>query len=466
MQRHVALLWAVLALTCYLNTFTTTTYAAQVKGTASSDSGFKFIGRFCFDYDPLNEPAGQFQLSVRDQSSNGSLSWVIYSDEEFSWPAVLDMKRNGATCDELTALHTDNNNAPAKRRKLIDESVNPDGWVTTQPTYIYQHLRPRFWFLALANCKYPEQLHDIEYDIHFLNSKQSSFEIEFGTNERGLNTLYLVFGLMYTVFIVVHAIGVYRLRKEIGFIHPIVKLFTLAVVFEYISIFCYAIHYLSFGSNGVGVPAFANIGEVMTAVSRVLFISTLLLLAHGWTISTDVLRSRRTIIGVVASFLILQIALLGVEWASYDPELTFVTAIELGLQFTVVACYLSFGVYFVAVIFFVSYRKEQAKPKKQLYLRLGSLYSVWMLGPPIVAIFVMLLDDWVREKIVSSVTISVTALGYSVLSFLFWPSRAQEYFRIDVAPQGVELIDFASDPMKNSLLEDGSSEDAQQYRAL
>jgi len=454
MQRHVALFGTLFALA-----FLSFTSASIVKGTASSESGFKFIGRFCFDYNPSDEPAGHFILSVRDPSQSSSLKWAIYDDEDFSWPVVLDMK-SSATCAELMTM------PPAKHFNQFPVITDPEGWQTTGPTKITQRLRPRFWFLALANCDHPESLRDIEYEIHFLNSQQSSWEVEFGSNERGLNTLYLVFGLLYTAFIVIHSYGVYRLRKELGFIHPIIKIFTLAVIFEYLSIFCNAIHYLSFGSNGVGVVWFANIGEVLTAISRVLFISTLLLLAHGWTISTDELRSRRTIAAVVSAFLLLQIVLLGYEWASYDPELTSVTAMEFGLQFTVIACYIAFGIYFLLMIFFVSYRQEQDQPKKQLYFRLGSMYSVWMLGPPIVAIIVMLLDDWVREKIVDSVTITVTAVGYAVLAFLFWPSRAQHYFRIHVAPQGVELTDFASDPMKNSLLEDGNSEDAQQYRAL
>lgn len=462
MLRHVS--FFLVTLLCCLSL----TRGAIVKGKVSSESGFQFIGRFCFDHNPDVGYAGEFDLSIKDPTVGNTLSWVIYSDESFSWPAVLDMKRDGRSCEELTQVHSDGNPlAPGKASKPVDPASSPDGWVTTHQ-YITQRLRPRFWYLALANCKNPESLKDIEYSIHFKNMQRSSWEIEFGSNERGMNSLYLVFLMLYTVFIGIHAYGVWRLRKELGFLHPVVKVFSLAVLFEYLSVFVNAIHFLSFGTNGVGVFWFANLGEVFTAISRVLFISALLLLAHGWTISTDNLNStsRRTIAGILSAFLLLQIVLLSYEWASYNPELTYVTPVEYGLQFTIIACYLLFGIYFIAIIFGKSYRQEQAKPKKQLYLRLGSTYSVWLFGPPIVAIIVMLLDDWVREKIVAAVTVTVTAVGYCILAFLFWPSRATEYFRINVAPQGVELIDFAVDPLKNSLLEDGASEDAQPYRSL
>jgi len=40
-------------------------------------------------------------------------------------------------------------------------------------------------------------------------------------------------------------------------------------------------------------------------------------------------------------------------------------------------------------------------------------------------------DPWVREKVVVTVSVIVSTLAYSVMAFLLWPSRAEEYFAVD-----------------------------------
>jgi len=172
------------------------------------------------------------------------------------------------------------------------------------------------------------------------------------------------------------------------------------------------------------------LGAVFDAVSRISFIFLLLLLAHGWTISNDQLKQRWIIGGICITFFLLQVILFSYEWAAYDPELTSVTKVDFGLQILVVTCYILFGLYFIVMIG-LSWSREAIPPKRTLYFRLGLLFSPWLLGPPLVAIGVLLLDDWVRTKIVMTLQLSLTVLAYWILSFLFWPSRADEYFSIN-----------------------------------
>jgi hypothetical protein len=181
------------------------------------------------------------------------------------------------------------------------------------------------------------------------------------------------------------------------------------------------------------------VGLLLDAIARILFIFLLLLLAHGWTISNDHLHQRWVIAGVLLVFFCLQVAQFGYAWYSFDPELTSVNKGDLVLQVMVIACYLLLGIYFVFMLA-VSWANEIIPPKKRLYFRLGLLFSPWMIGPPLVAIGVLLMDDWVRTKIVLTLQSSLTLVAYWALSFLLWPSRAQEYFSISTGP--TSLSDF------------------------
>ena len=193
------------------------------------------------------------------------------------------------------------------------------------------------------------------------------------------------------------------------------------------------VHYFQYSQDGVGVVWLTYFGQLLDAIARILFIFLLLLLAHGWTISNDHLHQRWIIAGVLGAFFLLQVAQFGYAWYSFDPRLTSIDRGDLVLQCMVIAVYLLLGIYFVFMLV-VSYANEIIPPKKKLYLRLVLLFSPWMLGPPLVAIGVLLLDDWVRTKIIVTLQTSLTIVAYFVLSFLFWPSRANEYFTINTGP--------------------------------
>lgn len=77
-----------------------------------------------------------------------------------------------------------------------------------------------------------------------------------------------------------------------------------------------------------------------------------------------------------------------------------------------------------------SYRRENNPSKKSMFLKLCLIFGVWFLLLPIVNLGVFYFDPWVREKIVATFSVGVTTIAYAILVFLFWPSRAEEYFSI------------------------------------
>ena len=207
--------------------------AAVVRGTANSDDGSYFLGRFCFDYDPDRSPVGTVQITVTDpnhSSASGQqvdLTWAMYSDEDMSWPAVLSAG-SSLQCWQRYRVY-DEVKAPDFPAKvaLAFNSWDQSTLTSTVLVPIKQGVRPRFWFAVLYNCNEEygvRPISDVSYEVHFLNIQQTDWDHEFGTNERGLNTMYLIFVIVFSLFLVLHFVGVHRLRKQLDFLHPVTRL--------------------------------------------------------------------------------------------------------------------------------------------------------------------------------------------------------------------------------------------------
>ena len=195
--------------------------ALRVKGVANSDGGSHFLGRFCFDYDPSRAPSGMVEIGIEDPNRSTDstsavlLSWAMYSDLPESWPAVLDAG-DSLSCAEQRQL------ASAKG-DFLSWTLSPP-WLSNSPAVpVMQGVRPRFWFAVLYFCDEAgvKPLRDVSYEVHFTNIQQSDWDKEFGADERGLNTMYLVVLIVYTIFFIVHFVGVHRLRKQLDFLHPV-----------------------------------------------------------------------------------------------------------------------------------------------------------------------------------------------------------------------------------------------------
>ena len=196
---------------------------AVLRGTANSDDGFAFIGRFCFDngaeVDGVKPHVGDIALWVHDpalpSTSELRLQWAAYDDEAERWVAVQDNRQDWG-CFQLSEQANIHNSFQWD----VEAGTADTG---SSPIEIQQSSRPRFWFLALFSCTETQvrPIRDVEFSVHFTNIMQSSWDREFGTNERGLNTLYLCLFIAYTLFFIVHFIGVHRLRQQLSFVHPV-----------------------------------------------------------------------------------------------------------------------------------------------------------------------------------------------------------------------------------------------------
>jgi len=195
-----------------------------------------------------------------------------------------------------------------------------------------------------------------------------------------------------------------------------------------LAVFGDLIHYGTFHSDGIGVPSLDKFSTVIEAFARLSFILLLILLAKGWTISTDEIRQRGLILAVMSLLSISYFTLIIVDFAARDPASTVYEyeSVPGGL---IVALNGLTGIWFAVTIYF-SYSAEEDVMKKSFYMRLGLSYTIWFGALPFLVIIGIALDPWVREKIVTSLTLTVTTIAYTILAYLLWPSRAEVYFKI------------------------------------
>lgn len=70
--------------------------------------------------------------------------------------------------------------------------------------------------------------------------------------------------------------------------------------------------------------------------------------------------------------------------------------------------------------------------KRTFYLSFGILYSLYLIGLPIVVLSALRIAPTARQKSVVGLELGIEFLGYSVLSFLLFPPRAAKYFSLAV----------------------------------
>lgn len=226
-------------------------------------------------------------------------------------------------------------------------------------------------------------------------------------------------------------------------------------------------YWVAYVWNGEGLSGALLVGQIIDVFTRSLFILMLMLMAKGWTISSDELTGKFFVVAIVIAYTILDGTVLILKYGADDPAATSPNRSITILRYVIIIVWVALAAWFNGTIY-KSYKKEvpsshplcallvpslhpppcillraassllspsslspQDNPvKKALYRNLALAFVPWFFGLPIATLLTKTLDPWVAQRIIETVTLLVSTAAYMVLSFLLWPSRAEEYFNI------------------------------------
>jgi len=373
-------------------------------GVIKVDSDFVFLSRFCYDTRGL----GTLHFRIWGENVQ-NMVFLIYNDVDPSdWKLAYSGK--GMTCEERSNRARGHETITLGNRTIVSFD---------------DQKRQHFWYFAVSNCGYDSI--NINYELHMYNAGHSPWTKEFSFDEQGLEALYLFYFIVLFLGLAVHLYSVWVLIQSRSY-HPIVRLLTISLVFEFSSVFFLFIHFVVYSGDGIGVPGLYGFGTFLDIVAQVVFILMLILISKGWAITKTQLEDRKanlvmTII-LFLSYLALFIwQMLGMDHASD----IYVYESPPGIVVIVVRA--------LAMMWFIyclrgTFSEENHPTKRKFYLTFGVCYIVWFLILPLITAISAGVDPWVRMKTVFILYITSNAVALAGMGYLLWPTRANEYFQI------------------------------------
>jgi hypothetical protein len=403
------------------------------------DDGFSFLGKFCFDYkDTLEETAGFVSVDIANGASNdrNEYKFLMYDDQPDSWAEIYD---TGMTCAEKIAGHYRMEH-PFNFYTANDEDNDANTFFAK--IGIHEHVRPRWWWIYLADCNETATFGDMTFDLHWEQNTSDDWSREFGMNDKDLNTVYLVYLVIYIGLVCaqVYAYYLYRIQQ---YIHQVIKLLTATIVLQMFAVLFHFVDWMIFMETGQHELFFAIIATLCEIMASTVFLLLLFVLAQGWTISRfEVMYPRILLIGVVLTA-VAQCVFYVWRLIGLDPQTTvyFYNSVP-------IICYGAFmiavgGVFEAFCIW--SFRRESFDAKRYLYAAIGSFFSIWFLWF-LARIFVGdVFNDWSRDIAITAISETITTCVYFVMMLLLWPTWAHQYFNLSMADTQAKILSAGDD---------------------
>ena len=184
-------------------------------------------------------------------------------------------------------------------------------------------------------------------------------------------------------------------------------------------------------ASGFGMPLFDLMAQMLHVAAQLWLILLLLLLSTGWSITSDTFApdKRKIILGtslaLVCSYVLLFF------WVAGRDQASTLYAYDSMAGFVIVILNILAGLQFVLNIK-TSYTTEPYEsPRRTFYLQLGLGYIGYFFSLAFLVLVATISPAWKRERVVTILQLCIDGIAYSVLVYLLWPSRMQQYFLVN-----------------------------------
>lgn len=291
-------------------------------------------------------------------------------------------------------------------------------------------MRPRFWYVVAANCQTPITVQS--WSIMFENP----FHSQFGVNNYGLNSMYIVFTVMYFVMGCIHSMA----HKEWNPV--IVRVFTIAMWVRFLGCMCLAIHWGVYGDNGVGTTGLEGFGRLLDWSSSFLIWIYMALFSMGFGITSHAFPSlAQNVVPfcIMGTFGICYIAFfLWYEFGRDRASTNYAYDSAAGVCIVLTQC-----AYFVWWLLRTrTLIRRTMNEKARNFLRYTSFVNIaWFAVLPVVVMLGAVTSPWWTNRVLYCLNLVLTSCITAFLVHMWWPSRARPLFEYGVSGVGADGVD-------------------------
>ncbi|KAF3426131.1 hypothetical protein E2986_01854 [Frieseomelitta varia] len=408
-----------------------------LQGHLVTRENWAFLARFCF----LTEQ-GTFRYEFELGGNEQNLKILLYYDAPNQWPSVYPSNK---TCMEKEAILWDGIGQIVPLSTSISEE---SGCVEKEDAIIrcsnyrrFRSSRPRWWFIALADCSSKTGL-NISYWISLTNAPHGHFWKEhFSADEFCKYTTRTDNNCFFYVAI--------QLRAR-RLLHVSYKIFMTSLFCQLVGILLEIYSYITLGLKGIQIENALLFGQLLEACSDILYTILMLLLALGYTVTKSILKPRQTrwLICFICLISFCQFSLYIYQFDVFDP----------GLVLYIYESPPGYGLIILKLIAWIIFSLQCFKTvtkmstKLHFYGSLFSLGSAWFLCHPLTVLCITLLvDEWVRESVAKGCLLWTTFMGHIIFLYITRPSMANKRFPFhirtcQIMPIGGEGQDHSYEP--------------------
>ncbi|XP_046979977.1 transmembrane protein 145-like isoform X3 [Schistocerca americana] len=369
---------------------------------------------------------------------------LLYYDTPDQWPSVYRQDKE-QTCEEresylnvslnqvvnLTEKYT---NSGCRLRTLSDRKKI----YVCQKKNLFISSRPRWWFLAISNCKSVKGL-NLKYKFLMTNGPDGDFwHMHFSADEFYVMPQLIGYFCIYIMLVVAVTVCSVRLKSR-KLYHSTYKLFYVSVVLQLFGITFLMCAYAQYGLHGINCPGMKTIGQMLEIASEVVFLLLLLLIAKGFTIT----RARLRLPGAVkltifmSVYVVASIVLFVYKLLFFDPgKVLYLYESPAGYGLIMLRI-CAWGMFVYSIVFTVKYNPA----KVTFYYPLNMIGTLWFVsGPVFILAANSLIDKWVRESVVCGVLHFVALLGHILFLITTLPSHANKMFPYHVRTTQVGVM--------------------------
>lgn len=233
----------------------------------------EFMAKFCYS------DAGKGLMRFTPGSIKNETDLMLLTFDDTVWDEVYD---KGLSCEKVRQIAQNSGRAAGMQPIMANHLLL---------THFSDKTRPRYWYFAVSRCE--KGPIDFKYTLEMLNHGDY-WQEQFSYEDQGLAVLYLCYFLFYFI-VAALVVAFLSLKWRNGTFGTVTQLFQLwvgVILLEMCSKFFMFIHEAIYADDGIGAPGVLGFGDVLEMCGRVLFVGLLMLMAKGYTLTTNYIHNK------------------------------------------------------------------------------------------------------------------------------------------------------------------------------